>query len=450
MRLPNMYRAPTRESGNRKGCLYRIFNMYKKTELSNGLRIVTHEIKDRESIAIGLWIGAGGRHEEDKIKGAAHFLEHIVFKGSKKYACEQIKEKIEGIGGALNAFTSEEQTCFYAKIPSKHLNQTFDVLADMVLNPTIATKDVNKEKTVIIEEIKMYHDLSQYYVLELLDGLLWPDHPLGRNLAGTQHTISQMTRKDLKGFHDRCYAPGNVVVAVCGNLKHEQIVRLVKKNLGSIQKKGQWPYVRVDNKQSQARTKFQKRNIEQMHLALGMPGFHEAHKDRYVLSLLSIILGGNMSSRLFVEVREKRGLAYSIGCSSKTLHDTGLFMVRAGVDNKKIVDAVALILKELKKVKLLGVTRGEFTRAKDYLLGQLLLGLEDTMDHMLWIGEAMVAKNSMHTLSRVIKDFERIKMSDIKRVAKAVLDENKYNLAVVGPIEAQQEEKLNRLLGLKG
>jgi len=420
--------------------------MHKKTVLTNGLRVVTYNIKDRDSIAIGFWIGVGGRYEEDRLKGAAHFLEHIVFKGSQKYAGEEIKMRIEGIGGALNAFTSEEQTCFYAKIPSKHLNQTFDVLADMVVNPKIAAKDVNKEKTVIIEEIKMYHDLPQYFVLELLDQLLWPDHPLGKSLAGSPETVAGISRKDLKKFHSAHYSPGNIVVAACGDLKHDQIVRLVQKKLGGLQGSTKEEYVRTNGVQVQPRVRFFKKNIEQMHLALGLPGFDENHKDRYVLNLLSIILGGNMSSRLFVEVREKRGLAYSISCSYKTLHDAGLFLVRAGVDNQKIVEAVELILKELNKIKRLGVGQNEFQRAREYLSGQLLLGLEDTMDHMLWIGEGVIVKNKVKTLKGMLKEFERIKPADMKRIAKETLNTNRYNLAVVGPVTTQQEKQLSRLL----
>lgn len=423
--------------------------MYRKDVLPNNLRIVTHDVKDRDSISIGFWVGVGGRYEEDRIKGAAHFLEHIVFKGSQKFSCEAIKEKIEGVGGALNAFTSEEHTCFYAKIPAKHLEQTFDVLADMVFFPKILPKDVKKESTVIIEEIKMYHDLPQYFVLELLDQLLWPNHPLGKNLAGTTETVSGMTSQDLKGFHQHYYAPGNIVVAACGNLNHQKMVDLTKRKLGFLKKKGEWDFIKADHIPAKPGTRFFKKDIEQMHLALGMPGYDESHPDRYVLSMLSIILGGNMSSRLFVEVREKRGLAYSITSCSKQLHDTGVFMVRAGVDNQKIVPATDLILKVLKKIRKEGTASGEFTRARDYLLGQLLLGLEDTMDHMLWLGEGVISKDKIRTLESVIREFEKITMKDIKRVAEHILNEHTFNLAVVGPITGVQEKELSRLLGVK-
>jgi predicted Zn-dependent peptidase len=420
--------------------------MYKKTVLKNGLRVITHNIKDRDSIAIGFWIGVGGRYEDDCIKGVAHFLEHIVFKGSQKYSCEKIKSLIEGIGGALNAFTSEEQTCFYAKIPSQHLNQTFDVLADMVSHPKIATKDVHKEKTVIVEEIKMYQDLPQYFVLELLEALLWPGHPLGKNLAGTPESVMGISDKDLKRFHQRFYAPGNIVVAACGNLTHDRIVALVKKKLGGLHPSSKIGYRKIEGAQSEPRTRFYKKNIEQMHLALGFSAYDENHKDRYVLSLLSTILGGNMSSRLFVEVREKRGLAYSISCSYKALHDTGIFLIRAGVDNQKVVEAVTLILKELNKIRREGVGQNEFQRAREYLSGQLLLGLEDTMEHMLWVGEGMITKNKIKTRKGILKEFKKIKPVDIKRIANEILNAKHYNLAIVGPINDRQEKQLCKLV----
>lgn len=421
-------------------------SMYKKTVLKNGVRVVTHDIKDRDSVAVGIWIGVGGRYEDDRVKGSAHFLEHIVFKGCRKYNCGQIKEKIEGVGGMLNAFTSEEQTCFYAKIPSKHINITFDVLADMVFHPLISKTDVKKEKTVIVEEIKMYHDLPQYFVIELLDELVWQGHPLGKSLAGTIESVTALQDKDLKGFHRAHYTADNIVVSACGNIQHDKVVQLANKYLGSLNGSGKKEFIQFTQKQDQPRYRFLKKDIEQMHLALGAPGYHERHKDRFAMSLLSIILGGNMSSRLFVEVREKRGLAYSISSSSKTLHDTGLFIIRAGVDNSKIVETVKVVMHELAKIKQREVSKSEFTRGKEYLLGQLLLGLEDTMDHMLWLGESVIAKNEMRTLKEVIDDFNKVTIADIRRVAKEIFSPEHLNLAIVGPISALQENQLKNLI----
>ena len=422
--------------------------MYKKTVLSNGVRIITHDIKDRDSIALGLWIGVGGRYEDDRMKGIAHFLEHIVFKGSQKYSGEEIKRRIEGVGGTLNAFTTEEQTCFYAKIPSEHISQTFDVLADMVLYPKITAADVAKEKTVIVEEIKMYHDLPQYFVLELLDELVWPGHPLGKNLAGSVETVTGITHSDLKDFHRQHYAPENIVIAACGHLTHPKIMQLARNTVSKMNPLPKQQYVKVNEVQSRPRTRFYKKDIEQMHVALGLPGYDERHKDRYVLSLLSIILGGNMSSRLFVEIREKRGLAYSISSSFKALHDTGLFLIRAGVDNAKVIEAVSLIQKELDKVRSTGVGQNEFERAREYLSGQLVLGLEDTMEHMLWVGEGVIAKNETKTMKSMLKELAQIKRADVKRIATEILDRNRYNLAVIGPLTEEQQEQLTKMMNI--
>ncbi len=423
--------------------------MYTKTTLPNGLRVVTHDMKDRDSIALGFWIGVGGRHETDRLKGTAHFLEHIVFKGSKKYSCEEIKTSIEGVGGTLNAFTSEEQTCFYAKIPTKYLKKTFDVLADMVSRPSITDPDIVKEKTVVVEEIKMYRDLPQYSVMELLDGLLWPNHPLGKNLAGTPETVIALSREDIKGFHKNFYVPSNIVVAACGNLNHKQIVAMAQERFEKIPKETHPSYIKADNSQSRPRVNLFHKKIEQMHLALGAIGYDENHKDRHALNLLSVILGGNMSSRLFVEVREKRGLAYSISCMARTMHDTGVFLVRAGVDNQKLIETVTLILSELEKVKKTGVTEDEFIRGRDYLLGQMLLSLEDTMEHMLWIGDTVISQNKTKTLKSLIADFQKIKRADVHRVAKDILRTQRYNLAIVGPLTDKQKEELPRLLNAR-
>ncbi|MCK5215485.1 MAG: insulinase family protein [Candidatus Omnitrophica bacterium] len=420
--------------------------MYKKEVLKNGLRLCTHDMKGRESLSVGLWVGAGGRFEDDKLKGAAHFLEHILFKGSKRYSCSEIKEQIEGVGGSLNAFTAEENTCYYAKFPSKHVVRVLDILADMVFYPSISKSDVERERGVILEEIKMYHDLPQYFVLELLDGLVWPGHALGKNLAGTQESISKITHTDLKGFHKKYYSPQNIVVSACGCLDHNQVFSLIEKKSKGIFNQEQPGFIGADNVQIGPKVKFYRKQIEQMHLAMGMFGYEYDHKDKYALNLLSIILGGNMSSRLFNEVREKRGLAYSIGSCTKSLKDTGMFMIRAGVDNLNIVDAASLIIKELGKIKKKGVVKDEFVRTKDYLLGQIVMGLEDTLEHMLWMGESLSSRNRIRRLQEVKQAVQKIKMADIKRVAQDVLRESHYNLAIVGPLNDQQEGQLKGLL----
>lgn len=423
--------------------------MYRVEQFNSGLRLVSHPMKGRDSASLGVWVGVGGRYETDEIKGSAHFLEHILFKGSKNYSCEGIKENIEGVGGALNAFTSEEQTCYYAKIPSCHVEKTLDVLTDMVLYPKIASVDVQKERTVILEEIKMYKDLPQYYVTELLDELVWPGHPLGKSLAGTVESVSSTSSAQLKKFHARHYNAGNIVVSVCGGVNHSDIVKQLSRKFKPLKSETAQSFIPVDNIQAQPQLRFFKKETEQMHLALGMPAYDENNDDRYALGLLNVILGGNMSSRLFVEVREKRGLAYSISSSAKYLHDTGVFTVRAGVDNKKLPQTVELILKELQKISHINVSASEFTRAKDYLLGQLVLGLEDTMDHMLWIGESLISRNRVRTLKQVMDKITKLKRDDLLRVAKEVFNPAKFNLAVIGSVEPSQEKILHKLFQIK-
>ncbi|MBL8012472.1 MAG: insulinase family protein [Candidatus Omnitrophica bacterium] len=420
--------------------------MYHKSVLKNGITVVSQPFMDRNSAAIGIWVNTGGRYEHESIKGAAHFFEHMAFKGSRKYSCSQIKEKIEGVGGALNAFTAEEQTCFYAKVPKKHFSQTFDILADIVFFPLIDKKDMEKERTVILEEIKMYHDLPQFRVMELLDGLLWPDHPLGQNLAGTPESVGGLSVADLKEFHGRHYSPGNIVVAVCGAMTHDQVEKIVGRKLAQITAQQPSSYKPALNQQSQPQVVFLRKEIEQMHVALGSLGLKTNHQDLYCLGLLNVILGGNMSSRLFNEVREKRGLAYAISSGVKAMDDTGLALIRAGVDNTKIVGAVELVLKELSKIRQNGVTADELKRAKDYFIGQFYLGLEDTMDHMLWIGETVISKDRVNKPSDVEREIRKVGLPQIKRIAQQIWDPKRLNLAVVGPLNDPLEARLRKLM----
>jgi len=420
--------------------------MRRFTQLPNNIRIVTQQLKGRDSTSLGVWFSTGGRYENSANKGVAHFLEHMAFKGSRNYSCEQIKQAIEGVGGSLNAFTSEEETCYYAKVPAHHLDKTFDVLADISFFPALDPKDLEKERTVILEEIKMYHDLPQYYVGELLEELLWPKHPLGQSLTGSMRTVEKMRAADLRGFHGKFYAPQNAVVSACGEISHEALVRLVRRKLGKLKPGQKVNYVPARRGQDKPSANLHRKDTEQMHLALGYLGYETNHPDHYVLSLLSIILGGNMSSRLFNEVREKRGLAYSIGSGTKTLDDTGCFTVRAGVDNAKIVPALDLVLHVLRQAAAKGVTAGEFKRARDYYLGQFLLGLEDTLDYMLWVGGAVVSNDQVKTARDVVKKINAIRPEDIRRVARYVLDPGRLNVAVIGPLTGTQEKELRRII----
>jgi predicted Zn-dependent peptidase len=422
--------------------------IYTIEHFPNNLRLVTHSMNDRASVSVGIWVGVGGRHESDPLKGAAHFLEHIAFKGSKSFSADQIKKGIEGIGGAVNAFTSEEQTCFYAKTPAKYFPQVFDILADMACAPKMTPADFVQEKTVILEEIKMYHDLPQYLVMDTLDSLVWPGHPLGKNLAGTPLSVSSFTTKMMRDFHEQYYVPNNIVISVVGQVEHEDVARRIRSRFDCLQTRALPNFETPAPDQETPRLKFVAKSIEQMHIALGMLGYDEWHDDRHVLFLLAVILGGNMSSRLFSEIREKRGMAYSISASTKTLCDTGIFLVRAGIENRNITTGVGLILKELDKICRFSVRDEELRRGREYVLGQLRLNLEDTMEEMLYLGESVMTKNNVRTFGEIAREFRSITPADLKRVARVIFYPQRYNFAVVGPVTEAQEQPLRKMFSV--
>ena len=401
--------------------------------------------ENRESASLGIWITTGGRYENKEFKGISHYLEHMLFKGSKKYSCRKIKESIEGVGGSLNGFTSEELTCYLVKIPAQHLEMSLDVLSDMVINPLLAEEEVEKERTVILEEAKMYKDLPQSYVYELLDELLWPDQPLGSSIIGTEESISRIKKDDLGSYQKKYYTPRNIVISACGKLNYQLLVKRVERLFGKLSCEAVNAFSRAEVNQSKPQLKLLDKDTEQTHMVLGFHGFRRDHELRHALGLLHIILGANMSSRLFNELREKRGLAYEIGTQVKRFHDTGAFIVHAGIDNKKVGDAIGVILEELSKVTKEQVSAGEFRRAKDFYMGQLSLALEDTLDHMLWIGESTACMNKTYTLKDIIKEVAEVSRQDVLKAAKGVLNANNTNLALIGPLKESESQIYDRL-----
>jgi predicted Zn-dependent peptidase len=408
---------------------------YKKTVLKNGLKVISRHMPERSSLALGIWISVGGRYESFKFKGIAHFLEHVIFKGTKKYPCYKLKELIEGVGGSLNGFTSEELTCYLVKIPSQHAKLAVDILSDMVLNPLLPENEIEKERQVILEEIKMYKDQPQSYVYDLLDELLWPNQPLGLPIIGMLDSISKIKRLELKSFKERYYTPSNIVISAAGCLKHEELLEQISRLFFKDNKNPLNIFAAVNEKQLSPQMKVSYKDTEQTHLTLGFHGLARDHRLRHALSMLHIILGANMSSRLFNEVREKRGLAYEIGTLVKRFQDTGAFIIHAGVDNKNPVFTIELILEQLDKIKRKPVTRDEFKRAKEFYLGQLMLALEDTLEQMLWIGETTITLDKIYSLEQIIREVNKVDIQDILETAKYIFKDRKMNLALIGPLK---------------
>ena len=416
--------------------------MYKKTIMKNGLKLITYAMPRMQSVAIGVLVRAGGRDEYGDIKGIAHFLEHLVFKGSNRYSCRQIKESIEGVGGLLNAFTSKESTCYFAKLPATKQFQALDILTDMTINPLLNFQEIERERFVILEEIKMHRDLPQSHVHDLLEQLFWPQHPLGSPILGSKKTILRLKRKDLVLFQKRFYTPSNITIAACGRLEHEKIIKRLEVSSRDLKINTKNKFVCAPDYERKPKIRIINKSTQQTHLALGCYGINRDHPDKHIFSLLHVILGANMSSRLFSEVREKRGLAYEIATQIKGLADTGMFVVRAGVDNTKLYQAIDVIIKELRKIKNRLASRSELGRAKEFYIGQLRLALEDTLDHMFWVGEPTLHLNKTYSFVEILKEVEGITTYDLRRVARAVLKSEAMRLAVIGPFLKEEEERL--------
>ncbi len=419
---------------------------YPKTVFPNGLRVVSAPRRESQSVALGFWINAGGRYENRQLNGISHFLEHLLFKGTKSRSSRAIKEAVEGTGGSLNAFTDEEYTCVWAKVQPKALESTVEVMTDMVLNSVFDGKELERERQVILEEIRMYKDLPMQYVHDLLNNLLWPDHPLGMELAGTEKSVARLRREEIRRYHRRFYTPANILVAACGQMSHRELVQIVKRlwrkiPAGTLQKSRKPRQI-----QRQPRVKAEVKTTEQTHFSLGFHAFPRNHPQVHALNLLNVILGGNMSSRLFQRVREDRGLAYEIGSQIKRFKDTGYFSISAGVEHKHLFKSIDVILREIKRVRREPVSEKEFEQAREYLTGQLLFSLEDTVEQMSWVGECEMTLGEVQPGEKVLDQIHRVKRRDITEVARAILRLERSNLAMIGPLQPEGKNRLSRML----
>ncbi|MCG3176099.1 MAG: putative zinc protease [Candidatus Omnitrophica bacterium] len=417
--------------------------------LPNGVRLVWAPLPGRRSVSVGIWVSVGGRDESPELSGASHFLEHLVFKGTHRRTTYQIKEDVEGKGGSLNAFTGEEYTCFLAKTTAAHFRGTFDVLADMVTGATLRTEDLEKERTVILEEIKMTQDQPGQLVDEILCEVLWDGHALGRPIAGTLKTVGAMTREQIVGFRDRYYRQPHLTVSAAGDIDLIQLSREVLRAFARPPRSAPGVQRRLfSGSAATSRVRSLNKKTEQTHLCLGMHALPKDHPDELPLDLLNVVLGGNMSSRLFNEVREERGLAYDIGSSVRRYTETGAFIISAGVDGRKAPEAVGVVLKELSKIATTDVGPDELRRAKDFYLGQLDLGLENTMNLMLWAGESVLSSRSNRTLAQIRRRVEAIRPHDLKRVAARLFRTQALRLALVGPDASRLASEIRPKLSL--
>ena len=418
--------------------------MYQKTVLDNGLRIVTSAMPHTRSVCISLFIGTGSRYEEDAEGGISHFIEHLLFKGSEKRPNPgEISAAIEGIGGILNGGTDKELTVYWCKVAQDRFSQALDVLTDMLLHPIFEPKEIDKERHVIIEEINMSKDSPAQEVNILIDELLFSGHPLGRDIAGTRESVSAISREHMLDYLFRYYQPQNTVASIAGNIKHEKTIEEVAAVMtGWTSEKLTHRYRHYRPKPAN-RIKIENRDIEQAHLCLAIPGLSIVHPERFKLDLLNIILGQGMSSRLFTEIRDRMGLAYSIHSYVEHFLDSGALTIYAGVDTRKLMTAITAILEQMNQIKL-NVSDAELTRAKEISRGRLLLRMEDSHNVAGWLGGQEVLTGKIFTPEEVTSIVDAITTEEIETLANNIFDDKKLCLAIVGPVAG--EERLLEVL----
>ena len=410
-------------------------SMFERTVLDNGLRVVTSSMPHTKAVSAQLLVGAGSRYERVEEMGISHFLEHMLFKGTKRRPLpQQISEAIEGVGGVLNAGTDREMTVYWCKTPQQHFPAAMDLLVDMARESLFRSDDLEKERGVVVEELAMTNDFPTDRVGVILDELVWPDQPVGRDVGGSRESVEGITRDMMLDYLGRQYVPANIVASVAGGIVHDEVVELVDGLLGSWPGAAHSPWFPVEHGWKEPRVALEHRQLEQAHLSLGLEAYSAHHPDRYALDLLSIILGEGMSSRLFVALREEQGLSYDIASGVQHLQDTGSFIVSAGVDPSKLEQAVRSIMEELAKARR-GASPEELAKAREVAKGRMLLGLEDSRRVASFIGSQELLMDRILTADEVLERVDAITLDDIQRVANDVLVESALNLAVVGPVD---------------
>lgn len=412
--------------------------MYRVSRLENGLVIATGEMPHMSSVSMGLWVGVGGRHEPAPLCGVSHFIEHLLFKGTRKRSARQISQEVEGVGGDLNAYTSEENTCYFSKGCHDRFDTLLDVMMDMVLHSKFDPAEIEKERMVIKEELAMYLDQPQQHVLELLNEITWPDHPLGRSITGTEVTVAAMQRPDLLSYLKTHYVAGNTLVTVTGRCRHNDVVNAVKPYAKHFAPGSAQPFLPATDGQTEPRIRLFTKPTEQTQLALGVRTCSRHDERRYALRLLNTILGENMSSRLFQVIREDRGLAYSIGSSLGFFEDTGTLTVTAGLDDKNLQPTLKLVIQELKKLTERAPTKSEVQRGCDYLIGQMDLSLESTTNQMMWIGEQWLSYGRILPAAKIKERISAVSPAQIRQVARDFLRPENLCLALVSPIKSDR------------
>jgi predicted Zn-dependent peptidase len=399
--------------------------------LDNGLRLITERMPQVRSVTIGVWLMRGSRHETDARSGIAHFVEHMLFKGTDSRSAEDIAQSIDSIGGQLDAFTAKEYASYYIKVLDEHLPLAVDLLSDIVLRPAFPVEEIEREKKVILEEIKMVEDTPDDLVHELFTQHFWEGHPLGRPILGSKETVESLTWDSLSDYFRGAYVAPNMIISAAGNLDHGQLRDLVSRAFQSVSTNGETFSQQAPKVVPQVITRT--KELEQSHVCLGTDSYPQSHEDRYVSYILNTILGGSMSSRLFQNVREKRGLAYSVFSGLSAYRDAGNITIYAGCSNEAVGEVIDLCVEELRQLKREPVPESELRRAQDHLKGSLMLSLENTASRMSHLARQEIYFDRHFGLDETLAGVQRVTVDDVRRVASDLFSNGSLAATVLGP-----------------
>jgi predicted Zn-dependent peptidase len=418
---------------------------YELSELDSGQRVITERIPSVRSVSLGFWIGAGSRDETPSKAGVTHFIEHLLFKGTNAYTAQDIAEIFDGLGGELNAATSREHTVVYVRVADHHLEQALDVMSDMVYAPLFAELDAERE--VVLEEIAMYEDTPHELVHDLMSEAIFGDHPLGRPVIGTADVISSVGRRALTSYHQTMYRAGNVVVAAAGNLRHDDLVaRLDRAQRKQAKTPPRGPRVRSPLvRPPRPSVRFQRKKTEQYHVCLGAPGIARSDRRRFAASVLDAMLGGSASSRLFQEIREKRGMAYAVYTFASQYTDTGLIGFYVGTRAENLADCLEIANQQIADVADGNFRKGELERAKENLKGRILLSMESTSNRMSRLGKSLISDTELLSVDRIAAEIDAVTPDAVAELAGVLLTPDKLSAAGIGPGEERFREAVRRV-----
>jgi len=403
--------------------------LYQKNVLPNGVRVITEKIDYVRSVAMGLWIGAGSRNETKGYEGISHFIEHMFFKGTEKRTARQLAETLEAVGGQLNAFTTKELTCYFAKVLDEDVNLAIDVLNDMFFNSRFDPVEIDKEKNVVLEEIKMYQDSPDELIHDFFSQHVWNNHPLGKPILGAANSINGLNREKVRYYLDNFYTPDQIVLAVAGKIEPEEILKRVSV-FGDFRRQRKKNNEDLPN--ADTVRKSIKKDTEQMHLILGVPGIGQDDDDIFVLHIINSILGGGLSSRLFQEIREQRGLAYSVYSYHSTYKDSGLFAVYAGTSPNKTEEVIKCTINEMNKLKTEGLLEEDLEKTKAQIKGNLYLGLESVSSRMSRLGKTELSFGRVKTAEEAVEQLEKVTVEDVKRLMERLWIKEKISVLTLG------------------